>query len=308
MKIFYHRADYDGIGSAAVINNFLHNEEFEENKLFNNVKNVEFIGADYPDDSEKYYSEITDGDRVLFIDYILQPFNLMLDLSKRCEVIVIDHHLTTINNFKNENNYLFYEVILGDEGNSKAACQLIWEYLYPGSHIPLTLLWLSKYDVWKHEDDEEILNFQLGIRNKRPDFNSKMWNELLVHSKSEENLDLLNEIIDEGEIISTYEVNSNDFLINEGAFNFKLNNYNIIAVNTDKRGSKIFDSIFNPEIHDICMPFVLLKNGKWRYSLYSSKSDIDCSSIAKLYGGGGHRGAAGFQTNKLLEEINGQTS
>ena len=43
-------------------------------------------------------------------------------------------------------------------------------------------------------------------------------------------------------------------------------------------------------------------NGKqWTVSLYHSqhRTDIDLSEIAKKYGGGGHRGACGFQCSKL---------
>lgn len=37
---------------------------------------------------------------------------------------------------------------------------------------------------------------------------------------------------------------------------------------------------------------------RWSYSLRSEK--VDCSQIAKKFGGGGHRGAAGFSTTILV--------
>jgi nanoRNase/pAp phosphatase (c-di-AMP/oligoRNAs hydrolase) len=45
------------------------------------------------------------------------------------------------------------------------------------------------------------------------------------------------------------------------------------------------------------MPFYFAKN-KWVVSLYTTK-DIDVSEIAKKYGGGGHKQAAGFTCDKL---------
>ena len=49
------------------------------------------------------------------------------------------------------------------------------------------------------------------------------------------------------------------------------------------------------------MPFYF--NGReWVYSLYTTKK-IDCSQIAKWYGGGGHKQAAGFQTEKLIFNV-----
>ena len=41
------------------------------------------------------------------------------------------------------------------------------------------------------------------------------------------------------------------------------------------------------------------RKGQWTVSLYSTKSDIDVSIIAKNYGGGGHKGASGFQCKEL---------
>ena len=35
---------------------------------------------------------------------------------------------------------------------------------------------------------------------------------------------------------------------------------------------------------------------EWSYSLYTTK-DIDCSALAKKYGGGGHKKAAGFKAD-----------
>lgn len=36
-------------------------------------------------------------------------------------------------------------------------------------------------------------------------------------------------------------------------------------------------------------------NGMWNFSLYNDNGEVDCSQIAKQYGGGGHKGAAGFR-------------
>ena len=38
---------------------------------------------------------------------------------------------------------------------------------------------------------------------------------------------------------------------------------------------------------------------KWVVSLYTTKINIDVSKIAKLYGGGGHKGAAGFVSDDI---------
>ena len=51
--------------------------------------------------------------------------------------------------------------------------------------------------------------------------------------------------------------------------------------------------------YDIVMPFNY--NGrKWRYSIYTVKTGVDCSRIAKQFAGGGHPQAAGFTTYNLI--------
>lgn len=57
--------------------------------------------------------------------------------------------------------------------------------------------------------------------------------------------------------------------------------------------------IGNIDNYDILIGFVF--NGhEWRYSLRSTK--VDCSKVAMQYGGGGHKGAAGFNTKECVLE------
>ena len=51
--------------------------------------------------------------------------------------------------------------------------------------------------------------------------------------------------------------------------------------------------------HDIMIMYGV-KPGEIKYSLYSAKDEFDVSEIAKRYGGGGHKGAAGFYSKELL--------
>lgn len=36
-------------------------------------------------------------------------------------------------------------------------------------------------------------------------------------------------------------------------------------------------------------------NGMWNFSLYNDNGKVDCSQIAKQFGGGGHFSASGFR-------------
>jgi len=74
----------------------------------------------------------------------------------------------------------------------------------------------------------------------------------------------------------------------------------VIACNKRDKGSLLFESLENIEDYDIMMSFQYCGKSKlWEFSIYSTKPDVNCSEIAKKYGGGGHPGAAGFSQVKL---------
>lgn len=104
-----------------------------------------------------------------------------------------------------------------------------------------------------------------------------------------------------------------------------------IAVNLGHTNSKVFDSVWRRECpacdgkggilwselgessercerckghgyiepYDLMISFVRRKDKLWDVSLYSTKPDVDCGDLAKSFGGGGHKGAAGFQCKEL---------
>jgi nanoRNase/pAp phosphatase (c-di-AMP/oligoRNAs hydrolase) len=62
--------------------------------------------------------------------------------------------------------------------------------------------------------------------------------------------------------------------------------------------SQTFDSVWDPEKYDAMLTFGW-RRGQWTVSLYSVKQDVDVSEVAVKHGGGGHKGAAGFQCTEL---------
>lgn len=58
----------------------------------------------------------------------------------------------------------------------KAACELVWEHLFPGEKTPEAVRLLGRYDVWDHTDEP----FQWGMRQHRNTWpeNQELWNNL----------------------------------------------------------------------------------------------------------------------------------
>jgi nanoRNase/pAp phosphatase (c-di-AMP/oligoRNAs hydrolase) len=106
------------------------------------------------------------------------------------------------------------------------------------------------------------------------------------------------DIITKGNTIIKYRKNWMKAYLDSKGFETELDGYKCYAVNMAMISSDDFESI-DTDQYDMLIGFSF--NGKkWRYSLRSDNGRVDCSKIAMKYGGGGHKGAAGFNSKELL--------
>lgn len=283
MKCFYHSADLDGHCSGAIVK-----LKFPE---------CEMIGINYGDTID--INNINQDEEVFMVDFCLQPFDGMLELNKKAKLHWIDHHA------KGSIDEAFQRGFLASGGQllevGKAGCELTWQYLFPEKDIPECIFLLGRYDVWDHKADINILPFQYGMRNNsdtRPT-NIILWQKLFQSSFE------VHEIIKTGKTILDYEMNQNIKFCKAYAFETEFNGLKAICANRGFTNSKLFDSVYNPLKHHLMITFCRKKlpSKTWTVSLYSTRNDVDCGEIAKSYGGGGHKGAAGFQCSEIPFEI-----
>lgn len=284
MKCFYHSADLDGHCSGAIVK-----YRYPECELFG----INY-GQDFP------WEKIGKNEKVFMVDFALQPFSNMVKLNSICKLVWIDHHKTAIDSAI-ETGVDFAGVRI--EG--QAGCELTWDYVC-GTSRPWVVTLLGRYDVWDH-DNPDTLAFQYGmrLRDTWPEKNMPMWARLF-----NERDDL--KIVKEGRTILIYEEQTNSKFCKAYSFATVMPCYpgtfddippmlRAICVNRGFTNSKVFDSVWNPTEYDIMITFcrLPLPKRKWTVSLYSDKPEIDCGAIAKNFGGGGHKGAAGFQCDEL---------
>jgi len=79
---------------------------------------------------------------------------------------------------------------------------------------------------------------------------------------------------------------------------FKLGNYKIKAVNSTVNFSEVAGELAEGELFGVA--WFYRSDGKYQYSLRSSEKGMDVSLIAGTYGGGGHKHAAGFESDTLI--------
>ena len=277
MKCFYHRADHDGLCSAAIVKR-AHPE-------------AELVGIDYGEPFP--WEQVDPGEEVWLVDFSLPPADMFrLDAYTRgadgfYNLVWIDHHKTAIEAMKGR---IFKGLIADGVG----ACALTWRYCFPDQDMPLAVRLLAAYDVWDHADDQ-ALDLHYGLWVNGPE--DRVWNFLL-----DDNRLLLDELIARGHAIRDYERKENAARAACLCFDFVLDGLKCLMANFGPSNSAFFDSRWDPEKYQAMCLFSWRPGvGKWKVSLYTTRADVDVSAVCKARGGGGHRGAAGFEVDSLLD-------
>lgn len=281
MKCFYHLRDMDGRCSAAIVKEI--------------YPSCELIGYDYG--LPFPWDTIQPDEAICMVDVSLQPFSDMVRLRDACGSLVwIDHHIGAIN----DRNALG-EMFRGLQVDGKAGCELTWELLV-GSDMPRSVFLLGRYDVWDWMNHDGAMEFETAMWqfDTNPN-NGELWHRLF---RDEE---LVEEIIEKGALLLAAKQKDNASRIKSLGFNTTLEGYRTLAVNHGMTNSTIFDAAYDPEQHDIMISFCWYRH-HWKVSVYvdKSRSDIDASIICKKFGGGGHKGAAGFQCDVLPFSLTGE--
>lgn len=226
-------------------------------------------------------NEIEQSEVIYIVDFSIEP-EIMKELLKITKnVYWIDHHKTAIEKYKN-----FPYEIKGIRKDGVAGCVLTFNYLYPYQEMNFMTIYIGDRDIWAWKYGDKTKYFYAGmlLYDTKPE--SSIWRKALQNP---------NEIIEKGKIVEQYKEQRFKEIVEAFGFEVEFEGYKCIACNAGKVSSKLFDS---KQGYDIMIAFVF--NGKeWTVSLYTKDPNIDVSENAKKYGGGGHKGAAGFQCKKL---------
>ncbi len=279
-----HNADLDGFASGAIV------------KL--KYPDAKIIGHDYGNHlvigSEDY------GKPIIMTDISL-PMAAMEQLGKMSnnQFTWVDHHASKIREY---NEYMvnrepFCTAVLED---GISACEGTWKYLFPERPMPRAVLLLGKYDTWRNQDADEweniILPFQYGMRvlcNSVETFPYSLFTNCNITD------DNIEKIIENGKTVLKYQSMVSEHQCNKGAFEYEFEGLRAICLNAGGIGSNAFKSVYDESKHDIMISF-FFTGSIWKFSIYSTK-DMDCSVIAKKYGGGGHRQACGFEMKNVYD-------
>lgn len=301
--IIYHGEDFDGKCSGAIAYNFF-------NRMLKIPEsNITCVPADYSKtvNIEKIRNKI-----VCILDFSFSPEIMFEIYSNAKEIHWVDHHVHAVDAFEeyrfNTGNYFEIPGKI-PRYNTKAACELSWEYFF-GVKTPYTVKLLSKFDIcgnpYSEDNDINMMSFQYGLRTYcTTDIKSSLWYNILFKG----NKVLVSNICKRGSSVLKYEEIIKEERLQYDGIVASLYNEDktlisdkIFVINKNRPGI-IFTYDLRNKYDYVCTYVHDLKKG-YRCTIYTSKKNKSASDIASMFGGGGHKEAAGFRCKELPFVVN----
>lgn len=280
--VLYHGDCYDGFGAAwATKKGMEHRPEKDQDVYIPCI-----YGQPMP--------EIPDGEEVIIVDFSFPEAQLRALAARSFFVTILDHHKTAQADLQGlldgkdlpENMSLTFDM-------NHSGAYLAWaDVSCDGSKFPTLLAYIEDRDLWRKKlpYTNEVNVF---IQSWERTFENFDMLDFILQTDSG-----LDDALEQGRAILRFK----DQKVNEiaaQAVRLKVGEYeNIPAVNcTYNFGSDVANRLL--ELHadaPLAAYWLYRKDGQWQWGLRSRQgSDIDVSVIAKSYGGGGHKHAAGFE-------------
>lgn len=258
---FYHHNCFDGIASAWVAKRA--------------IPDVELVPAVYGMD----VPELGAGDNVYIVDFSF-PRDIMIDINQRVAMLrVLDHHKTA------QENCVGLDFCTFDMNESGAS--LAWKYFFPHKPIPTLIKYIKDRDLWLFkEDDSEAVNAY--IQSYPMDVN--IYDDLAL------NLDTgwgLRSAMEQGKAIERYKNQLVQQIIKNRFITF-IGDYRVPVVNCPVLMSEVGHALAELNEGPFGAYYFDRRDGFVQWGARSI-GDFDVSEVAKTFGGGGHKNAAGWQ-------------
>lgn len=268
--VVFHSNCLDGLASASIIREALGEDR------------VEFYPALYqtpPPDMK--------GRVVYIIDFSWAPEVLLPAIVEAESVVMIDHHETAMKAWMGVDELPEHLKVIFDISKSGAA--LCWEFFNPGKNLPHPNELLQDYDLHagrypnSHAYAAGVAASGCLLTNDLKLFEEVVW------------LRPVNAVCKEGEVVMQVNKNHIAGMIDRSMRMVEVQGFTVPIANIPYQFATQAGGI-------LCQghPFSITyedqhPTGRRKYDLRAVKgSAVHCGDIAKVYGGGGHQGAAGF--------------
>ena len=256
----YHGNCADGFGAAWVVRKALGEIEFHAGKY-----------QDQPPD--------VTGKDVVMVDFSYKRPVLLEMAEKASSILILDHHKTSAEDLV----HLPANVTAKFDMNRSGA-MLTWEHFFPGETPPPLLLHIEDRDLWRFAL-QNTRQIQANVFSFPYDF--KVWDTLMATAPAA--------LATEGEAIERKHFKDIHELLGVTTRDMIIGGHRVPVANLPYTMS-------SDAGHELAKgrPFAACywdtPEGRV-FSLRSSDDGVDVAEVAKQYGGGGHRNAAGFRVS-----------
>ena len=231
------------------------------------------------------------GEHVVLVDFSYTEPVLRAMCAQAASVTILDHHKTA----RDELLPLFHEnLITGCFDTNRSGAVITWQH-YHTTPLPRLFLHVQDQDLWRFwlEDTKAII---ACVTSYPYDFES--WDELVRRCEDRQ---LRDELILEGKAIVRKQLRDVELLLRLTGRRMVIGGQDVPVANVSRyMASDAADLIGEDEAF---FASYLDRGDVREFSLRSRNDKVDVSEIARLYGGGGHFHAAGFQVPRVrLEE------
>lgn len=225
------------------------------------------------------------GHDVFFLDCSLLPEQLAQVVEVAKKVVVIDHHKSARRHLEEFAAYGQIQLLFDE---TKCGAKLTWDWCHEGKEYPTVVKYVDDRDrwVWGMPHSRAISAWISCNPNLRMNLHYIEWRLNNEFGKC----------VASGEAVLSSQQRMVENLV-EGARIVELEGHTVKCVNTCVLHSEVGEKL--AELGNFGITWFQNYAGKFVYSL-RSKGDFDVSVIAKTFGGGGHKNAAGFTLGTLI--------
>jgi uncharacterized protein len=271
--ILYHANCLDGFGAA-----------YAAWKYFGNHEDIVYIPVKYgsipPDISNSY---------IYIVDFSYPTDVLQALCANNVQVVVLDHHAGAAQQLLNvqADNFIF------NHAENHSGAVLTWQFFHEDIEVPKMLLHIQDRDLWKFNYPEtKAICYALASE--------------AVVARTFEAWDIaatqLDKLYNVGSALLADFQKRCEHIVEHDSYEAKLfNDVPVLAANVPAEyASEVGNMLAAKSPSGISLTWQYLGKGETKCSL-RSVGDVDVIPIAKYYGGGGHKNAAGFTlTNYIL--------
>jgi oligoribonuclease NrnB/cAMP/cGMP phosphodiesterase (DHH superfamily) len=291
VHILYHQ-DADGNASAAILRKYL--QASGNNVILRGLSHGARSGS----------LSVGSDDLIYLVDYAFQPLIAMSQFAQSHKNLVwIDHHANSIEYEEAIPSLKDVQGIrqqhFSDTEMTISACELTWQYCYPGTPIPPIIDLIGCYDTYRHvrehNDDALLLVNYLNSVNTaiHSRDGSLFWNDIMALSAEEQRLALEKTFLPEGRVCLRYSQSRAASVMRTASFEAKFLGISALIVNTSWAYSQFFNELYDHTVHQLMVAFTF-KRDRWVVTLYSTHKEVNCAELARKMGGSGHPSAGGF--------------